>query len=211
MKAHFFAGTPKTLAAIDLADIFAYRYRIFVELLGWSIPGCTQGCEMDQFDTENTIYVYARNDKGNICAHARLLPTDKPYLLADVFPELMPDPSCPPPRSEKIWELSRYSTRDLDAPVASTSSDGIDAWMCRALLAQCISYGIQHGAERLITTSPAGIAKVMRQLNVTAYKAGPLTRVDGGRHSIFAQWIDFDQKTLQSLDLQHLLLSKIAA
>lgn len=164
-----------------------YRRKVFVETLGWALQ-TVDGRELDQFDRPDTLYLASRDDDGAINGCARLLPTDRPYLLGDIFPELMH--GQPIPCSPDIWELSRFAAVDFNArggsPLAQFSS-GIAV----QLLRQAIACAAKHGARRLITVSPIGIERLLRHTGVHAHRAGPPMIVDG--HPIFACWIDVDE------------------
>lgn len=69
------------------ADLGSYRYRVFVEQLGWKLPSEDEKFERDQYDRDDTVYVLGRDANGEICGCARLLPTTRPYLLQEVFPQ----------------------------------------------------------------------------------------------------------------------------
>ena len=104
-------GTQATLAGEMMNGLARFRYRIFVEMLGWDLP-CRDGLELDQFDREDTVYLVARKD-AEVVGTARLLPTHRPYLLGEVFPQLMGQQ--PLPKDPAVWELSRFTAVDLDA------------------------------------------------------------------------------------------------
>lgn len=87
-----------------------YRYRVFIETLGWQLD-TPPGIERDRFDRPETVHVIARDDQHAIVGYARLLPTTGPYLLGEMFPQLMN--GLPPPCSEEVWELSRFAVMDL--------------------------------------------------------------------------------------------------
>ncbi len=88
----------------------SYRYRVFVEYLGWEL-NCPNNEELDQFDKVDTAYVVAQDRESNIIGCARLLPTTQPYLLGEIFPQLLN--GMPIPCSPEIWELSRFSAVDF--------------------------------------------------------------------------------------------------
>lgn len=164
----------------------AYRHKVFVEHLGWDLHA-PDGLEQDQFDRPDTVYVVARDDEGEICGCARLLPTTHPYLLSEVFPQLLN--GAAPPSSPDIWELSRFAAVDFNStnpsPLRQMSSD-----ITLALLRSAVECAAQHGAARLITVSPLGIERLLRNTGFTAHRAGPPMRVDG--HMIFASWIEVE-------------------
>lgn len=182
--------------------VAAYRHKIFIERLGWQLP-VKDGLERDQFDREDTVYVVARNKNGNICGCARLLPTSKPYLLGQVFPQLMNGSAIP--MANNIWELSRFAAADLgqksnknDSVLVNQATQNI-ALQSRNLLAAAISTAAEHGAQRLITVSPLGVERLLHRMGVHAHRAGPPIFVDG--KPIFACWIEIDQQTKHALGI----------
>lgn len=66
-------GTRLTLPTELWQALLLYRYRVFVEKLGWHLD-CAVGEELDQFDRDDTVYVIARQGP-HIVGVARLLPT----------------------------------------------------------------------------------------------------------------------------------------
>ncbi|MBL8509853.1 MAG: GNAT family N-acetyltransferase, partial [Chitinimonas sp.] len=87
-----------------------YRHRVFVEKLGWQLK-CQDGLEFDQFDRPDTLYVVAQDQDDQVVGGARLLPTTRPYLLGEIFPQLLN--GQPVPNSSDIWELSRFAAVDF--------------------------------------------------------------------------------------------------
>ena len=87
-----------------LNDMYRDRKRIFVDLLGWNVPVIDGAYEIDQFDDEHAIYVVATNERGEHDGSIRLLPSIRPHVLGNIFPELCDGPV---PSGEHIFELSR--------------------------------------------------------------------------------------------------------
>ncbi|HEY5799525.1 MAG TPA: acyl-homoserine-lactone synthase [Burkholderiaceae bacterium] len=173
--------------------IAEYRHKIFIERLGWQLP-VENGRERDQFDRPDTIYVVARDNNGAICGCARLLPTTLPYLLGDVFPELMG--GAPVPCDAGTWELSRFAVASVEGP-----SSAVEATRnTRTLLAAAIAEAARQGAQRIITVSPLGIERLLHRMGVHAHRAGAPVQVDG--KPVFACWIEIDQQTIAALGLE---------
>lgn len=171
--------------------IATYRHKIFIEQLGWPLP-VENGEERDQFDRPDTHYVVAREPNGAICGCARLLPTTRPYLLGEVFPDLLG--GSPLPRSYDVWELSRF------AAVSTDPHSTLDpATNTRKLLAAAVEHAARQGAKRLITVSPLGIERLLHRMGVHAHRAGPPMRADG--KPIFACWIEIDEQTCAALEI----------
>jgi acyl homoserine lactone synthase len=173
--------------------VAAYRHRIFIEKLGWPLP-VENGLERDQFDRPDTVYVVARDRAGVICGCARLLPTTRPYLLGEVFPNLLG--GQPVPSEAAVWELSRFAAATPDSYGTSAAEAAINT---RTLLAAAVSGAATQGAERLITVSPLGIERLLQRMGVHAHRAGPPAYADG--KPIFACWIEIDDQTRRALDL----------
>jgi N-acyl-L-homoserine lactone synthetase len=171
--------------------IAAYRYKIFIERLGWQLP-VEHGMERDQFDHAETLYVVARGPQGDICGCARLLPTTAPYLLSEVFAHLMGDQAVP--RTADVWELSRFAAASL-----AQSSSAEAAANTRRLLAAAVQAAWINGAKRLITVSPMGIERLLQRMGVNSRRAGPPSLADGKR--IFGCWIEIDEQTLCALGI----------
>lgn len=179
------AGLPDGL----YAKLASYRYKVFIERLGWRVKSCGEH-EADQFDRPDTVYVVAQDPLGRISGCARLLPTHRPYLLGEVFPQLLN--GLEPPRSPDVWELSRFAAVDLHSPVAAQGQ--ISSPVAIGLLREAVATAIAHGAKQLVSVSPIGVERLLRAAGFRAWRAGPPMVIDG--HPIFACWID-----LQSSDV----------
>ena len=88
-----------------LRDMFHLRHRIFVERMGWEALRKPDRLERDQFDTDDAIYLLLTEDDGTVIGTHRMLPTTKPHLFSDVFPQLCAVKGVQ--RGEKILELTR--------------------------------------------------------------------------------------------------------
>lgn len=100
----------------EISSMHRLRYRIFVEELKWNSPSIqvVDGMEFDQFDLESAHYIVRLNEEGEVDACTRLLPTDGPYLLGDVFPDLVE--VMPIPHNNHTWETSRFCADRRTAP-----------------------------------------------------------------------------------------------
>jgi len=186
-------GTSDQLQSHVEGELAAYRHKVFVEHLGWDLPGAQSGLERDQFDRPDTLYVVAHDEQGQICGCARLLPTTQDYLLGSVFPHLMGGqmPACSP----EIWELSRYSTQAVSAQVPSREAA---RERFRVLLRAVAHAAAQLGAARLITFSFLGVERLARGFGLHIHRAGAPQIVDG--KSVVAFWIELDQQTFDALE-----------
>jgi N-acyl-L-homoserine lactone synthetase len=82
----------------------ADRKRVFVDLLGWDLPHDERG-EYDRFDDDFAEYLIVQDRaSGEHLASLRLLRTDRPHLLGEVFPHLC---ERGVPRGPRIREVTR--------------------------------------------------------------------------------------------------------
>ena len=177
-------GTWSTLTDDTISRMARYRHRVFVETLGWNLR-CADGLELDQFDRPDTMYVIARRGES-VVGTARLLPTSRPYLLGDVFPQLMG--SLPIPEAEDVWELSRFTAVDFDAVVGVHGREQFSSSVAVSLLRSALEVASSSGVKRLITVSPLGVERLLRRNGFVAHRAAPPVLIDG--HPLYACWIE---------------------
>jgi acyl homoserine lactone synthase len=165
-----------------LARMADYRYNVFVEKLGWPLR-CEPGAELDQFDRPDTRYVVAHNPTHDILGTARLLPTTEPYLLSEVFPQLMN--GLPPPTSPDVWELSRFAATDA---TGNAGQKQFSSPVAVGLLKAALGYAAQHGAKQVITVTALGVESLLRMAGFHVHRTGPPTRVGGAM--VVGCWIE---------------------
>ena len=94
------------------------RKRVFVDKLGWDLPSRTSWLEVDEFDNDYAVYLLARSPRnGRHEGSVRLLPSTRPHVLANLFPELCAEGV---PVKEDCWEISRLVT-----PPAATNGTSV--------------------------------------------------------------------------------------
>ncbi len=180
-------GKTTTLSSALFTDLSKYRYNVFIETLGWELE-TKNGEELDQFDRPDTVYLVSQGDDGRVNGCARLLPTDRPYLLGEIFPQLFN--GLPVPCSSDVWELSRFAAVDFNKQTTSALSQ-FSSEVAVNLLKESIACAAAHGAKRIVTVSPVGIERLLRRAGFRSHRAGPPMIIDG--HPIFACWIEIDE------------------
>lgn len=180
------SGVSGGLSADLFNKVSSYRHKVFIEMLGWELQ-TKNGVELDQFDRPDTLYVIAQDDDGTINGCARLLPTDRPYLLGEVFPQLLN--GQPLPASPDVWELSRFAAVDFDNQTSSALGQ-FSSEIAVSLLRQSIACAAEQGAKRLITVSPLGVERLLRRAGFHSHRAGPPMIIGG--HPIVACWIEVE-------------------
>ena len=161
-----------------------YRYRVFIETLGWQMD-TPPGIERDRSDQPETVHVVVRADRHDIVGYARLLPTMGPYLLGEMFPQLMN--GLPPPRSEEVWELSRFAVMDLRSTRTGVATQRPSA-LAVDILQLAADYVESQGGKRLITVSPLAMERLLRRTGFHVHRAAPPVMIEG--HPTFACWIE---------------------
>lgn len=125
------------------------RHRMFVERQGWEVPSFN-GLEYDQFDTPAAVYLMWRDDAGQARATTRLIPTERPYMLKELWPDMVT--SAPLPSSPRVWEATRIGVdRDLDPRTRQR--------VCGEIVAGCLEFGLINGIDRYIFLMPLVIIK----------------------------------------------------
>lgn len=148
-------GRRNQLAAGVVSDLAAYRYDIFVRRLKWDLPRSRVGWEEDEFDTDDAVYLIARN-LGKVSGCGRLLPTIQPYLLQEVFPYLAGPGG--PPASPRIWELSRFAAVPPSSSAAACSPD-----LAPDLFARACKTAVELGAEQLIGVLTVSVERALQR------------------------------------------------
>ncbi len=166
-----------------LSAMFEARKRVFVDLLDWDVPVVDGRFEIDQFDNEDAQYLVVAEPGGAHLASARLLPTEGPHLLADLFPFLC---DTEVPRGPDIREITRFC---LDpAPSAARRRE-----VRNRLIAALVDHALAEGIRTY-----TGVAELgwFRQIIGFGWNCRPLgiPRPLGSSH-ITALAIDIDAQT----------------
>ena len=87
-----------------LASQARLRYQVFVQQRGLA-HSSFDSLEFDEFDTPSAVYLVWRDDDRVVRGLARLLRTDRPYMLASYWPYLVESRDLP--ATDTIWEVTR--------------------------------------------------------------------------------------------------------
>lgn len=166
-----------------LRAMFAARKEIFVDLLGWDVPVLGGRFEIDQFDDEHASYLVVTDRDGRHLASARLLPTTRPHILADLYAQLCDGVV---PRGPHIYEVTRFCLdRHIDARARRTARD--------RLVMAIAKFGLGEGITRY-----TGVAEIgwLNQILAFGWHACPLGKPQwiGGMH-LGALAIEIDRDT----------------
>jgi acyl homoserine lactone synthase len=144
----------------DNADIldkmFHLRAKVFNDRLGWEVK-VSNNREMDRFDELNPLYVVETDDKRNVLASLRLLPTTGPHMLSDVFSELVEPESII--RSPRVLESSRFAA---DTELLGHLPNGLST-VTGALLCATLETSRAAGIEFVISVYDVRIERILRR------------------------------------------------
>ena len=178
--------TPDLYAAYarELRLMFQQRFRVFRQRLGWTVAG-ENGEERDGFDDFYPIYLLAYGDDGRLAGSWRFLPTTGPYMLRDVFPQLLG--GAKPPYHPLIWEGSRFAVEGRGVR-RRTSSE----LLC-AVTETCIALGVRE----LITVYDARMERLLPRLGCPPKWQSAAVRVNG--EPAYTGRFDMNHATLAGL------------
>lgn len=143
------------------------RHRVFVERLGWDVPSYC-GMEHDRFDTPWTQYLLSVDDAGQTRGMVRLLPTTRPYMLQQLWPEMVQEGL---PESAVVWEASRFGCdRSLEPQMRRR--------VVNEILCATQEFGVQRNLEGFLVVMP------LRLLTTVVAKAGYAVRLLGGERML---------------------------
>jgi acyl homoserine lactone synthase len=178
--------TPDLYAAYaeELRLMFQQRYRVFKQRLGWNVP-VRDGEERDQFDGYYPIYLLAFDEARRLAGSWRFLPTTAPYMLRNVFPQLLHGARAP--YHPLIWEGSRFAVEGRGTR-RRTSSE----LLC-AVTETCIALGIRE----LITVYDARMERLLPRLGCPPKWQSLAARING--EPAYTGRFDMNHATLASL------------
>ena len=96
--------------ASQIEEMYRIRHRVYVDGRGWRAIARPDGREKDQFDTEDATYLLGLAPDGSVLSGVRLLPTQGPHLMRDVFAHIV---TCGRvPSDARVFEMTRYFVRE---------------------------------------------------------------------------------------------------
>lgn len=86
-RVHAVDSSNRHIYSDQIEQHFRIRHDIYVAERGWENLRRDDLREVDQFDTEDTVYLLAI-DRDVVVGGSRLNPTIRPHLISDIFPHL---------------------------------------------------------------------------------------------------------------------------
>ncbi|WP_244296462.1 acyl-homoserine-lactone synthase [Stappia sp. TSB10GB4] len=156
------------------------RRSVFRERLGWDVT-VVNGLELDQFDLPDAHYLVHTAPDGRVNACTRLLPTTGPYLLADVFPDLV---DADMPRAHDIWESTRFCADQATAP----------GNIAAILMAGMLEFGLFTGLRAYVSVSDIRMEPIMRRAGWNPIRLG--RTMETGTDTAAAEWLEVSPEYL---------------
>lgn len=174
---HFFQET------LDL--YFKKRYEVFIKRRKWNISH-TNEREIDQFDNEHTCYIIWE-EQGQVLGGVRMLPTNKPYLLGDLFSYMLEGKA---PKNSYTWEISRFFL-DLPEHYPRKTQPAV-----RRLFSSVIEFGCLVKAKKFVALTEPHIEEIMRNIGIPWERTSQIFPIPEGGSMVSGE-------TVVSLDVYH--------
>tara|TARA_R110000868_G_scaffold218576_2_gene469223 strand:- start:147338 stop:147988 length:651 start_codon:yes stop_codon:yes gene_type:complete len=166
----------------ELISMHQLRKKVFKDKLKWDVT-IRNGMEFDQFDTPDACYLMHLNEKGDVDGSTRLIPTLKPYLLGDVFPELLETEIVP--KAENVWEATRFCSNSESAPKD----------IMAILLAGMLEFALQENIKEYLSVSDIRMEPLFRRNGWPAQRLGKV--IDTGTDMAAGERLPVDYLTLR--------------
>ncbi|MGZ3457849.1 MAG: acyl-homoserine-lactone synthase [Archangium sp.] len=177
-----------------LDGMFRLRHRVFREILGWDVES-RDGRERDRFDELDPVYVVAYDEAPQeVVGCWRLLPTTRPYMLKDVFPQLLRGE--PAPCDARIWEVSRFAT----APGVQSGSQANVGPVAVGMIWKAVEFALQNDVHSWVTATSVALERHLRVAGIPIKRMGNGQAERLGRVSSAGCWIDLGEPMLRFLE-----------
>jgi len=187
---HIVTGANADRYSAEMLQAYELRHRVFVEEKGWAALRRPDSREIDQFDDEYAVHMLYI-EAGAVLGYQRLLPTTRPYLLTEIYPQLC---DGPPPGAADIWEWTRFCVAPARRDHGRERSP-----IAHALLTGIVEWGLCAGVSAIVIEMDPGWLVRLVQLHFKVTPLGLPLPVEG--EETVAVIAHFDRRTLDRLTL----------
>lgn len=159
-----------------MVEMYRLRAKIFKDRMGWDVHVDMNGLEIDDFDTDDAIYLLHVNDQGHVTGNWRIIPTNHLTMIEKVWPHYLDDIKMT--KSPLSWEMSRFAVDKDDSQSLKEgihSFNKVTAEMFCGLTDLCIYLGI----EEIYTLYNKQIGKLLRRLDCNPIKVSQAHSING--------------------------------
>jgi acyl homoserine lactone synthase len=157
------------LGATLLDSMYRLRCEIFHQRLGWDVR-VENGREHDWFDLIGPHYLVAHDGAATALGCCRLLPTQGPNMLRDIFPMLLDGAAVP--AGADIWEVSRFAI----SPHCAGDGFGFGE-VPASMLGDMFRFAAAHGVRDLVGVTSAPVERMLRHLGLRVERLGRPQRI----------------------------------
>ena len=182
-------------ASRKLDGMFRLRHEVFKERLAWEV-GSQAGKERDMFDDLDPVYIVCEH-AGEVLGSWRLLQTTRPYMLKDVFPELLH--GMPAPVAPDVWEISRFA---VSKRVADNESLGTVNTVTNLLLDQLFTFAARRNISRIVAVADVRFERILKRAGLLTHRYGPPLQV--GVTRAISGYADVSELNLRRMQLNTL-------
>lgn len=172
---------------------YRLRKHVFHDVLSWNVIAKNDQ-EIDEYDALSPLYVtWCSDDFQHLYGGVRLLPTDGPTLLRDVFFETCPTEAMP--RDATVFEATRMC---VDERVIEERFDGMKpARAVSLMLAALCECGLAIGAKSMVSNFEAPMRRVYRRAGIEPKILG---QADGyGKRPVYCGQFDINSDLLKTI------------
>lgn len=171
----------------EIRAMFEARKRVFVDLLRWNVPVIEGRFEIDQYDLPDAQYLVLADECHNHRASARLLRTDGPHILAELFPCLCGESL---PSGASIREITRFCIEPgLSRKERRNARD--------QLITSLVEHAVRAGITHYVAVAAVGWFRQISDFGWKCRPLGPVQQTDG--QSLVALLIEIDANTPRDL------------
>lgn len=187
---------PKSCTDPAMLDaIFRLRHQVFKERLGWDVRSI-DGRERDEFDTVDAVYGAVYDGDGEIEGCFRFLPTTGPYMLKDLFSDLLHGE--PAPCDPNILESTRFAV--LPREWRHNGRLAVVDVTAQLLITQ-LSYCLERGIEKVVSVTDVRFERILKGAGLLCERYGPPVRI--GKMLAVAGWLRATEENLSNVETAH--------
>jgi acyl homoserine lactone synthase len=175
-----------SITPIELQGIEHLRYQAFRERLNWEVQ-VMEKRERDQYDDLHPVYVMVR-EAQQILACARLLPSTGPYMLKDVFPQLLSGQQAPV--ADDVWEISRFAVTKFARPGFGFSA------LPTSLMRAGTRFALLNNIREYVFVTTVAFERLLVRMGVHLERFGPPQQV--GIEKSVALRVFMDEQTISA-------------
>lgn len=157
------------LGANLLDSMYRLRCDVFHRRLGWDVR-VENGREHDWFDLIGPHYLIAHDGAAAALGCCRLLPTQGPNMLRDIFPMLLDGAAAP--AGADIWEVSRFAISQRCAGEGFGFGE-----VPASMLGDMFRFAAAQGVRDLVGVTSVPIERMLRHLGLHVERLGRPQRI----------------------------------